>query len=192
MVVMTTTTPVSDYPQRSARAYELQLRQQLQRYGTPEAAPEAVGRRAAMFVAAGLAWADDVGPFLDTDGVRAALGGVTKQAVSQRMNARRLLGLRLAEDGSGAVRLVYPAWQFRPGILDLLPEVLAAAGYSPGRATTGWTIATWLTTSHPGLGDMTPVQLLAAGRGKQVVVLARQVADSLGVAERAAVASGGT
>lgn len=145
-----------------------------------------------MFVAAGLAWADDVGPFLDTDGVRAALGGVTKQAVSQRMNARRLLGLRLAEDGSGAVRLVYPAWQFRPGILDLLPEVLAAAGYSPGRATTGWTIATWLTTSHPGLGGMTPVQLLAARRGKQVVVLARQVADSLGVAERAAVASGGT
>jgi hypothetical protein len=104
-------TPTSaDYAARSAAAYERRLCALLERHGIPVTAPEAVGERAAMLAAAGSAWEQDVGPFFDTDGVRVVLGGVTKQAVSQRVASGRLLGLRLASDGTARPRLVYPAW----------------------------------------------------------------------------------
>lgn len=186
---MATTLSTAEYVERSARAYEHQLGEHLRRYGTPVVEPETAGRQAAVLTAAGQAWAKDVGPFLDTAGVCAALGGVTKQAVSQRVNSGRLLGLRLAADGTNNRRLVYPAWQFRAGVLDRLPGVLEAAGYSPDSATTGWTIASWLTTPDPHLGGLAPLQLLAAGDVEMVVGLAGEVAVSLGVTERAAVAS---
>ncbi|MGH9380722.1 MAG: hypothetical protein ACRD2Z_08935 [Thermoanaerobaculia bacterium] len=184
---MAARTAAADFAERSARIYERQLREQLLRHGTPEIDPEDAGRRAAMFTASGQAWANDVGPFYDTDGARAALGGVTKQAVSQRVTAGRLLGLRLASDGSGRDRMVYPAWQFRDSVLRALPGVLQAAGYSAERPVMGWTIAAWLTSPNPELGGMTPVKLLAAGHADRVVSAAAEVAVSLGVDERAAV-----
>jgi hypothetical protein len=183
---MVTRTAAADFAHRSARAYERQLRQQLGRQGTPEIDPEVAGRHAAMFTTSGLAWTDDVGPFYDTDGARAALGDVTKQAVSQRVTAGRLLGLRLASEGLGRARVVYPVWQFRQSVLRALPAVLRAAGYDPDRRVTGWTIAAWLTSPDPGLDGMTPVKLLEAGHADRVVSAAAEVAVSLGVDERAA------
>ncbi|MGH3442361.1 MAG: hypothetical protein ACRDUY_10045 [Nitriliruptorales bacterium] len=184
---MATRTTAAEFAERSARVYERRLREQLLRYGTPETDPEDAGRRAAIYAASGQAWANDVGPFYDTDGARAALGGVTKQAVSQRVGAGRLLGLRLASDGSGRHRMVYPVWQFREAILRALPAVLQAAGYSAERPVAGWTIATWLTTSDPELDGMTPLRLLEAGHVSRVMAAAGEVAASLGVEERAAV-----
>lgn len=180
-------TTVDEFAQQSARVYERHLREQLRRHGTLGVDPEDAGRRAAIFTVSGQAWADEVGPFYDTDGARVALGGVTKQAVSQRVSAGRLLGLRLASDGSGRDRLVYPVWQFRDAVLRPLPAVLDAAGYRPDRPVTGWTVAAWLTTPAPDLRGMTPVALLAAGHTEPVLAAAAEVAASLGHDERAAV-----
>lgn len=181
---MATVTKPHQYAHDAAQAYERELREQFRQYGsTPPVDPETAGRRAAVHTAAGLAWNDDVGPFYDTGGARIALGGVTKQAVSGRVSAGRLLGLKLASDGSGRDRMVYPVWQFRAEVLRTLPRVLAAAGYDPQRPTTGWTIAAWLTTVDTRLGELTPVDVLATGHADQVLVAAREVAGSLGVHE---------
>ena len=67
-------------------------------------------------------------------------------------------------------RLVYPVWQFAPGVLRHLPRVLAAAGHDPERASSGWTIATWLATPDPRVGDRTPLELLRADGLGHVVV----------------------
>jgi hypothetical protein len=73
-----------------------------------------------------------------------------------------------------------------PEVLRHLPRVLAAAGHDADRATSGWTIATWLTAPHRGFGDRTPLELLRAGHVDQVVAAARDVAHALGSDERAA------
>ena len=169
----------------SVRAFEGELRAQLALYGSLADDPESVGRRAARAATAGLAWAADVGPFYDTSGAQAALDGVSKQAVSQRVNAGRLLALRLAPDGSGRERLVYPAWQFAPTVLRNLPRLLAAARYDPDRAVSGWAIAAWLTTADPALAGSTPLELLRADHVEPLLHIAADVATSLGSDERA-------
>lgn len=178
-----------DYAARSAAAYRRQLLEHLTEHGVPEGDPEAAGRHAAALTAAGQAWADDAGPFTDTAGARAALGGVSKQAVSQRLRDGRLLGLQLASDGTARDRIVYPVWQFRPGVLGALPAVLSAAGFDPDRPVSGWTIAAWLTTADEGLGGLAPVELLEAGHRDRVVAAAAEVRAALGVDEREAVAA---
>ena len=83
---MATATKPRDYARDAAKAYEHELREQFRQYGsTPPMDPETAGRRAAVQTAASLAWNEAVGPFYDTDGARAALGGVSKQAVSGRV-----------------------------------------------------------------------------------------------------------
>lgn len=173
-----------EYARISAEAYRRRVLAQVREHGTPASDPQRAGERAAVLTTAGQAWADEIGPFYDTDGVRVALGGVTKQAVSDRVHRGRLLALRLASDGSGRDRRVYPAWQFRPTVLRHLPAILDAAGYDPERATTGWTIAAWLVT-HDDLLGASPLQLLEAGHLPQARDAAREVRASLGADERA-------
>lgn len=179
--------PVEDYLDRSAAAYRRQLGALLEQGGVLELAPEDAGRQAAASLAVGRRWDQDIGPFYDTDGARAALGGVTKQAVSDRLRRGALLGLTLAPDGTGRARLVYPVWQF--DVIDQLHEVLPATGYDIDRPTTGWTIAVWLTTPDPGLEGQTPLALLRGGFTAPVRALAGEVAASLGTEERAVPAS---
>ena len=93
---------------RSVKAFEAELRRQVAIHGTLAGDPDELGRRAARAVVAGAAWAADVGPFYDTAGAQAALDGVSKQAVSARATAGRLLALRLAPDGGFA--LTYLDW----------------------------------------------------------------------------------
>ena len=176
--------------ERSVRAFEDELRRQVERFGPLTGDPEAIGRRAARVLAAGGAWSADVGPFYDTAGARAALDGVSKQAVSQRVADGRILALRLAPDGTGRERLVYPVWQFVPVVLRHLSRVLTAAGFDAERAVTGWTIAAWLTAPDPATSGRTPLELLRAGHVEQVVTAAAEVANSLGTGERAALVSG--
>lgn len=186
---MATTPSPDEYATRSAAAYRRQLLEHLTEHGVPEDDPEAAGRHAAALTAAGQAWADDAGPFTDTAGARASLGGVSKQAVSQRLRDRRILGLQLASDGTARDRLVYPLWQFRPGVLRVLPAVLSAAGFDPDRPVSGWTIAAWLTTPDPGSAGRTPLELLESGHADHVVAAAAQVREALGVDERRGAAS---
>lgn len=173
-----------DYVRHATAAYERELRRQIERHGTPPSDPETAGRRAAALAVAGQAWDEHAGPFYDTDGARTALGGVTKQAVSQRVREGRLLGLRLAADATGRDRLVYPAWQFRGPVLRHLPRVLSTAGYDPERDTTGWTIAAWLTSPAPELDGLAPVAALEAGQLAATLAVAAEVRAMLGTDER--------
>jgi hypothetical protein len=136
--------------------------------------PELLGQRAALSATAGLRWSGLVGPFTDSTGAATALG-VSRQAVQQRLGTASLLGLRLA--GHDRPTFVFPVWQFDRGVLEHIGRVIATAGYDRDRPTTGWSIASWLTTSDPRLDDRTPLDLLRAGQAESVLGLARIVAD---------------
>lgn len=177
---------VPDFIERATAAFRQRLLTLTRGAGLPQEDPETLGERAVLAAAAGAVWTEHVGPFLDAAGVAALLGGVSKQAISQRTRARRLLALR-----TGAGRLVYPLWQFRDGdVLSGLAQVLDAAGYDPERPTTGWTLASWLSTEDPELGA-SPRSLLAAGRLAPVLAAAAEVRQELGTDERAAPPSAG-
>ncbi len=176
----------AEFIDRSTEAFRRALADQLaDRVDDPPTAdPQVAGRRAAATVTAGEVWAGLVGPFTDSAGAAAALGGISKQAVSQRVASGSVLGLRLAPGGTARDRLVYPTWQFQSAVLAHLPAVLAAAGFDPERPTTGWTIAAWLTTVDDSLDGASPLDLLRAGHRDPVLAVAADVADSLGTAER--------
>lgn len=138
----------------------------------PELDAAEAGRRAALRAVAGTVWSDAVGPFYDTDGVMALLGGVTKQAVNDRVRRHRLLALK-----TGSGRLVYPAAQFdEHGVIDGLGKVLDVL--VPDE-TEAWTVASWLTTRDPGLGARSPIEALRAGDVDAVVTAAHDVAAAL-------------
>lgn len=154
-------------------AFRQRLEQAIALYGPPETDPEQLGIRAAVAAGAAAAWTDTVGPFYDTRGAQAALGGVTKQAVAQRRDRRQLLGLRLDSDATGRSRWAYPVWQFRPELLEVIPQVLATAGYEAARTVSGWAIAEWLT--NPGDDGVTPSQLAASGELPAVLAEASEL-----------------
>jgi hypothetical protein len=139
--------------------------------------PSEVGRRAAVQAAAGGAWNSLIGPFTDTTGAAEALGGVTRQAVNQRLTTKSVLGLRLA--GRTRPTFVFPVWQFHDDVMDELPAVLTAAGYDRDRPATGWTIASWMRSPDGRFGNLTPFELLLKGETEVVVQLARDLAHGL-------------
>jgi len=172
----------TQFVSEAAQAYRDRLSDLVDQFGLPSTDAHTAGERAATFTAAGMAWNDAVGPFLDTDGVRALLGGPTRQAVGDRVRNRRLLALRTADVGGGT-RLVYPLWQFDGATLTALPRVLTASGYDPGELTHGWHVAAWLSEPDPGLGGLRARDLLATGNVEPVLALAGDVRHELGVDE---------
>lgn len=173
------------FVERATRAFRKRMVELIDASDLPREAPEALGERAGLAAAAASVWSEHAGPFLDTDGVMTLLGGVSKQAVSQRVRARRLLALR-----TGSGRLVYPLWQFLDAEpLPGLAKVLDVAGYDPQRPTTGWTLASWLCTEDTELGGE-PRALLARGRIDPVLRAARDLRSELGADEAAAPATG--
>ncbi len=131
-----------------------------------------VGNVAALEAVAGTLWNDVAGPFFDSDGVRALLGDITKQAVSDRVRRHRLLGLR-----TGSGRLVYPTFQFDGRrVVPGLPEALTVIAPDD---TEGWYVASWFTTSDAALGDRSPIEALRQGDLRAVLPAARDVAASL-------------
>ena len=99
---------------------------------------------------------DRLGAFYTTDRVRKVLGGVSRQAVSQRVQGHRLLRVTTA-DGE----MLFPAFQFKdqevvPGLQGLL-KVLLDSGVD------GWTVAYWLTSRIGQLGEATALDVLASG-----------------------------
>lgn len=174
----------TDFVDRATRAFRRRLTELVGTGGLPDEPPETLGERAVLASAAAAVWTEHVGPFLDSRGVMTLLGGVTRQAVSQRVKGGRLLALR-----TGSGRTVYPLWQFREGdVVTGLAEVLGVAGYEPDRPSTGWTLASWLVTDDPSLGG-SPRELLFAGRVDPVLEAAREVRAELGTDERTAVSS---
>lgn len=115
-------------------------------------------------------WDDLVGPFLRSEGVQARLK-ITRQAVAAKAARRRLLRT-ITEDGEH----VYPLWQFDRGrVVEGLPEILALF---PERAVDGWTLAAWLRTPDPDLGEA-PLDALLRGEGERVRTVARTAARAL-------------
>jgi len=171
---MADTSPsVFSWSEHAARAFAAALEElasgaDVRRLGDPVV----VGRRAALVAAAGQVWTDQLGPFYDSDAVRKLLGGVSRQAVSDRARRGVLLVLR-----TGAGRLVYPAFQFdRNGTVRGLPDVLAVFDLDDISA---WTVASWLATPDPDLDGRRPVDALRDGDLGTVLSAARDVAAGL-------------
>jgi hypothetical protein len=115
-------------------------------------------------------WNDLVGPFASSEGVQARLG-ISRQAVAAKAARRRLLRV-ITTDG---VHL-YPLWQFDGNrLLDGLAEVLSLF---PEDAVDGWTLAGWLRTPEPELGE-TPSDALRRGDVARVRSVARMAARAL-------------
>ncbi len=139
---------------------------------SPDLDPVSAGRDAALEAMAGSLWSEELGPFYDSDGVRQLLGGVSKQAVSDRVQRHRLLALR-----TGSGRLVYPAFQFDGrSVAQGLGDVLSIVAPDDVES---WYTASWLTSSDPALGGHSPVEALKAGEQAAVEAAARELAGSL-------------
>lgn len=135
---------------------------------------ERLGRRAALLATSELTWEEHLGPLYEWSDVASLLGTVrTRQGVNDLAKRQRLLGLPTS---SG--RLLYPAFQFKSGRpVQGLPEVLAAlqaSGMSP------WTLASWLVTKQPELGEKCPIDhLRRAGADELLLSATRRTARRL-------------
>lgn len=115
-------------------------------------------------------WDDLVGPFVRSDGVRARLG-ITRQAVAAKAGRRRLLRT-ITADGEH----LYPIWQFDGDrLVDGLADVLALF---PEQSVDGWTLAGWLRSRDPDLGEP-PLDALLHGGLDRVRAVARTAARAL-------------
>lgn len=107
---------------------------------------------------------DRLGVFYRIDRVRSLLGGISRQAVSDRVRHHRMLRVRTS-DGE----FVFPGFQFAasgglvPGIADLLQVLLG--GGDP------WTVTYWLTATVEELRQSTPLEVLASGDAEQIDAL---------------------
>jgi hypothetical protein len=115
-------------------------------------------------------WDDLVGPFLRSEGVQSRLR-ISRQAVAAKAARRRLLRVVTAEGDH-----LYPVWQFTGNqVVEGLPQVLALF---PEGVVDGWTLAAWLRTPDPELGEP-PFDALARGERDRVHTVARAAAHSL-------------
>jgi hypothetical protein len=117
-------------------------------------------------------WNEVLGPFYDSRRVAELLGGISRQAVSERRWRRTLLALKTA-DGV----FVYPSFQFddRNEVLAGLSEVIQC--FDPERVDE-WTVAGWLVAHHEALGgDSVIARLRRGGELENLLVLARDAAQ---------------
>lgn len=115
-------------------------------------------------------WDEIVGPFVRTEGVQSRLR-ITRQAVAAKAARRRLLRVISLEGDH-----LYPLWQFDGGqLVRGLPEVLFLF---PEEGVDGWTLAAWLRSPDPDLGE-TPMDALARGDLDRVRLVARAAARAL-------------
>jgi hypothetical protein len=123
------------------------------RLGTPTEAAE----RLAALVPRPSPWSAAVGPVYTQQQVRLLTGAGSRQALADRVQRKTLLGLRTS-DG----HVVYPVFQFVGNqVLPGLNKVLQAIG----EAVNGWTVASWLCVSQPGLAGRTVIEHLALKGG---------------------------
>lgn len=113
-------------------------------------------------------WDDLLGPFFTTGQMTRLLGGISRQALSERRERRTVLGLRTAD---GVV--VYPTFQLdaHNSVLRGLPEVLQCFDR---QAVDEWTLAGWLVARHGALGGRSVVEWLQQdGDLEPVLAIAR-------------------
>lgn len=133
--------------------------------------PRSFGARA-VYANAPLAshWDDLVGPFLRSEGVQARLS-ISRQAVAAKAARRRLLRTVTIDNEH-----LYPFWQFDGDrLVTGLAETLALF---PEQEVDGWTLAAWLRTPEPELGEA-PLDVLRRGELQRVDAVARTAARTL-------------
>ncbi|RJK92510.1 DNA-binding protein [Vallicoccus soli] len=97
----------------------------------------------------------------------AALLGTSEQAVTDLLEARRLLGLKQGR------RWLIPAWQLNAETeRGVLPGLDRVAAHFPGGLVA---LSSWATTASPDLDGHTPAQALARGAVDRVVSVARSL-----------------
>ena len=126
---------------------------------------EDLAKRMTAAVPAPSPWAE-IGPFYGTTSVSRLLGGISRQAISDRRKRGTVLGLKTA-DGAW----VYPTFQFddHHAVLEGLPEVwkiLRASGADE------WTLASWLTSSLATLEQHSPIDWLRLGENREALLTA--------------------
>jgi len=100
----------------------------------------------------------------------AELLGTSEQAVTDGLEARRLLGFKRGR------RWLIPAWQFDPEAeRGVLPELAELAGVFPGGVVA---LSRWVTRSSPDLAGRRPRDVLAGGGTEAVLQLARTVTSA--------------
>jgi hypothetical protein len=136
--------------------------------------PAQIAERAAALIPTPHPFAQ-LGPFYPTGAVTKWLG-ITRQALDQRVRARKMLGCPTSDGG----QRVYPVWQFTADgrMIPHLAEVLDALH---GGIDDPWTWATWLAAPVAGRFDGRPAhQWLAEGRDAEPVLTeARRTATRL-------------
>lgn len=115
-------------------------------------------------------WDELIGPFTRSDGVQVRLG-ISRQAVAASAARRRLLRV-VTSDG---VHL-YPIWQFDGHVI--LPGLSEVLGLFAEDRIDGWTLAAWLRTPDPDLGEP-PYDALVRGEQSRVLAAARTAASAL-------------
>ncbi len=127
--------------------------------------PEELAERMVATVPRVSPWDELLGPFYGTTQTCKLLGGISRQAVTDRRERRTLLGLQTA-DG----RWVYPRFQF-----DERNEVIAGLGpvlQCFDRGVDGWTLAGWLVSPLRSLGGRSVVAWLRDGDEREPVLVA--------------------
>lgn len=115
-------------------------------------------------------WANVVGPVYTTTGLRRLLGGISRQAIDDRIGRGTLFCLTTADN-----RRVFPAFQFDvhneqvAGLAELLSRLRPVAD--------PWTIASWFTHPQDVLRGSAPIEWLRDGRDSAPLeALVRQTA----------------
>jgi hypothetical protein len=121
--------------------------------------PAEVARRMVATIPQPSPWAKVLGPVYTTGGARALLGGITRQAVEDRINRGTLFALTTADR-----RRVFPVFQFddRNEPLDGLAETVASLRPHADE----WMIASWLLQPADELNRRSPVAWLREGRDR--------------------------
>jgi hypothetical protein len=109
-------------------------------HGHPLAPPEKLAERMLNALPTPSSWDSSIGPFYGSGQIAQLLGNISRQAVADRRERRRLLGVK---NPDGVV--LYPAFQLdeHNRVLKGLPEVLQCFR---GVGSDDWAIARWLLT----------------------------------------------
>ena len=139
-------------------------------------APESLGRRAALAVAAEGAWESALGGLLSSSEARVMLGGLSREALRKQATGGRVIALR---DENGRVR--YPAWQFDAAAARSYPVVRTLSDRFREAGLSAWTLAAFCVAAQPELEGRSPAQEWRErdGAAEEAVLLAasRAVAE---------------
>lgn len=105
--------------------------------------------------------------WLDANDVSPLLGIPTSQVLELRRQ-RKLLGVWVQDMHA----YLFPDFQFQEGrAFPCLPELLALL---PSPSGSGWEWVEWFVSPHAYLHGGRPIDLLATGRGEEVLMAARE------------------